>query len=194
MKKTNWVLISVVVCCASASAAQQEKLIRQTYAKLEGYNAAAQVLQNEFTRRPFKAEANLRFELGGFRSGDIKEILNKPYASLMTLPTGDADYSRRWSLIKRRFTTAAVKAGLPVPRHRNGEYVLWQRRYWEHTIRNDRDFEQHVDYIHFNPVKHGHVSRTCDWPHSSFRRYVARGLVPLDWGGDVRDMTGAFGE
>ena len=89
MKKMHLVMICIVVCCASASAAQPEQLIRQTYAKLEAYNAAAQVLHNEFTRRAFKSDANLRFELGGFRSGDIKEILNKPYAALITLPTGD---------------------------------------------------------------------------------------------------------
>jgi len=89
MKKINWVLICVAICCASSSAAQQEKLIKETYAKLEAYNAAAQVLQNEFTRKPFRAEANLRFEVGAFRSGDVKEILNQPYAGLITLPTGD---------------------------------------------------------------------------------------------------------
>jgi hypothetical protein len=89
MKKINWVLICVAICCAHASAANQEKLIRDTYARLEGYNAAAQVLQNEFTRKRFKTEANLRFELADFRSGDVKEILARPYAALITLPTGD---------------------------------------------------------------------------------------------------------
>ena len=74
------------------------------------------------------------------------------------------------------------------------EKGAWQRRYWEHAIRNDKDLARHVDYIHFNPVKHGYVSRTCDWPHSSFHNYVARGLLPEDWGGDVRDVTGNFGE
>ncbi|HET8783251.1 MAG TPA: hypothetical protein VFM63_12585, partial [Pyrinomonadaceae bacterium] len=89
MKRINWVLICVAICCAHASAANQEKLIRETYAKLEAFNAAAQVLQNEFTRKPFKAEANLRFELGDFKSGDVKEILAQRYAGLITLPTGD---------------------------------------------------------------------------------------------------------
>ena len=80
---------------------------------------------------------------------------------IMTLPDGDSDFANRWSLIKRRFTTAVLKAGTPVPRHRNGEYALWQRRFWEHTIRDDRDCERHVDYIHFNPVKHGLWLREC---------------------------------
>jgi putative transposase len=74
------------------------------------------------------------------------------------------------------------------------EKGIWQRRYWEHVIRDDNDLARHVDYIHFNPVKHGYVSRVADWPHSTFRRFVARGVLPPDWGGDIRDMPGAFGE
>jgi hypothetical protein len=89
MKRINWILILVALCCAHASAAQPEKLIRETYAKLEAYNAAAQVLDNEFTKKPFRADASLGFELGAFRSGSVAEILNKPYTGLITLPTGD---------------------------------------------------------------------------------------------------------
>ena len=113
---------------------------------------------------------------------------------VMTLPADDADFSNRLSLIKRRFTTAAARAGVPIPRHPNGEHALWQRRFWEHTIRDDRDFERHVDYIHFNPVKHGYVTRVADWPHSSFHRYVERGVLAEDWGGDLCDIKGSFGE
>ena len=102
---------------------------------------------------------------------------------VMTLPDGDADYSGRFSLIKRRFTDAIAKAGIQVPRHQNGETALWQRRFWEHTIRGERDFERHLDYVHFNPVKHGLVTRVSDWPYSSFHRYVRHGLLPKDWGG-----------
>lgn len=89
MKRINWMFICLVLCCAHVSATQQERLIRETYAKLETYSAAAQVMQNEFARAPFRAEASLRFELADFRSGDIKEIVNRPYAALITLPTGD---------------------------------------------------------------------------------------------------------
>jgi putative transposase len=113
---------------------------------------------------------------------------------IMTLPGGDADYSNRWRLIKRRFTDAVVKADAPIVRHPNGEYALWQRRFWEHTIRDDGDFERHVDYIHFNPVKHGLVARVCDWPHSSFHRYVRRGLLSEDWAGDAGMTHLDFGE
>jgi putative transposase len=113
---------------------------------------------------------------------------------VMTLPEGDADYPTRWQLIKRRFTDAVAKAGATIPLHSNGEYALWQRRFWEHTIRDDRNFERHVDYIHINPVKHGLVARVRDWPHSSFHRYVRNGLLPEDWAGDVRLDRTDFGE
>jgi putative transposase len=112
-----------------------------------------------------------------------------------TLPSGDADFSSRLSLIKRRFTTGVAKMGVIIQRHSNGEHALWQRRFWEHTIRDDKDFERHVDYIHFNPVKHGIVSRVRDWPHSSFHRYVRGGLLPEDWAGDLSvERQSSFGE
>lgn len=113
---------------------------------------------------------------------------------IVTLPAGDADFSTRIRMIKRGFTDAVVKTGIAIPRHPNGEYALWQRRFWEHTIRDDADFERHVDYIHFNPVKHGLVGKVRDWPHSSFHRYVRRGLLPEDWAGDTRDIQMDFGE
>jgi putative transposase len=115
--------------------------------------------------------------------------------AVWSLPPRDPDFSLRWSLIKSGFSR-----GLPGDMRRSSSKIarrergIWQRRYWEHAIRDDADLERHVDYIHFNPVKHGHVSQVCDWPHSSFHRYVARGLLAPDWGGRVRETTGAFGE
>jgi putative transposase len=111
-----------------------------------------------------------------------------------TLPEYDSDYTNRWRLMKRRFTHAVVAAGVSITRQQNGELTLWQRWFWEHTIRDDRDYERHVDYIHFNPVKHGLVKCVCDWPHSSFHRYVRHGLLPLDWAGDFGEQDGTFGE
>ncbi|MBV9426668.1 MAG: transposase [Bradyrhizobiaceae bacterium] len=115
--------------------------------------------------------------------------------AIWALPPDDADFSRRWSLIKHDFS-----CGLPgnpnrsPSKHAKREKGIWQRRYWEHAIRDDTDLARHVDYIHYNPVKHL-VSRTCDWPYSSFHRYVARDLLPADWGGDARHPTGgSFGE
>ena len=113
---------------------------------------------------------------------------------MMTLPPDDANFSTRLSLIKRRFTAGVLQSGLSVGRHSNGELALWQRRFWEHTIRDDKDFERHADYIHYNPVRHGLVAAVRDWPYSSFHRYVRLGLLPGDWGGHVRDGRVEFGE
>ena len=75
-----------------------------------------------------------------------------------------------------------------------GERRIWQRRYWEHTLRGEDDFVRHLDYIHFNPVKHGYVTRVGDWPYSSFHRYVRNAVLPADWGGDLAEIEGRFGE
>jgi REP-associated tyrosine transposase len=122
-------------------------------------------------------------------------ILPDHLHAVWSLPAGDTDFALRWSLIKSGFSPGLADTGL---RSRSNiatrEKGLWQRRYWEHAIRDDADLERHVDYIHFNPVKHGYVSCVCDWPHSSSHRYVARGLLPADWGGDMREITGHFAE
>lgn len=114
---------------------------------------------------------------------------------LWRLPPGDRDYSHRISSIKRRFTRAylacggregAVPAGQARKRHRG----VWQRRFWEHTIRDAKDLHTHLDYIHLNPVHHGLVRRAADWPWSSFARYVAMGWYEPDWLGRV-DLPGS---
>jgi putative transposase len=115
--------------------------------------------------------------------------------AIWSLPLDDADFATRWNLIKSGFSR-----GLPaVPRSSSKiakrEKGIWQRRYWEHAIWDDSDLARHIDYIHFNPVKHGLVLRVADWRHSSFHRYVKCGDMPADWGGDIRDMPGAtFGD
>jgi len=121
-------------------------------------------------------------------------ILPEHLHAIWTLPLGDSDFSARWKRIKAYFTHSLVAAGVPVRRHSSGEYALWQRRFWEHTIRNETDFERHVDYVHFNPVKHRLVSRVCDWRYSSFHLYARRGLLPADWAGAVDDTIMHFGE
>jgi putative transposase len=125
---------------------------------------------------------------------DAIVILPDHLHAIWTLPQGDADFSGRWKRIKAHFTHGLVAAGVPVARRRNGDYALWQRRFWEHTIRNATDFERHVAYVHFNPVKHGMASRVQDWPHSSFHRYVKRDLLPADWAGHVDERKTDFGE
>ena len=115
--------------------------------------------------------------------------------ALWRLPDGDADYATRWSLFKSGFSR-----GLPAAKTRSVSKIakrekgIWQRRYWEHAIRDDVDFEQHVNYIHYNPVKHGLVVRVADWPFSSFHRYVAQGILSGDWAGDATELSGRFGE
>ncbi|MGD8710422.1 MAG: transposase, partial [Ectothiorhodospiraceae bacterium] len=100
-----------------------------------------------------------------------------------TLPTQDSDFSTRWRLVKYRFSLD-WKARSNVARSAlsKREKGIWQRRFWEHAIRDEEDLRRHVDYIHYNPVKHGFVSRPGDWAWSSFSRYVDRGVYAPDWG------------
>ena len=112
---------------------------------------------------------------------------------LWTLPEGDSDFPGRWWTIKTTFTKSlpAGEQRSPVMQDR-GERGIWQRRYWEHTIRDDRDYAVHMDYTHFNPVKHGLVEYAADWPYSSFHRCVAGGIYPAEWrgSGDEPDEAG----
>jgi putative transposase len=107
-----------------------------------------------------------------------------------TLPAGDTDYSGRWKAIKVAFAKAHPRTEtISATRARKGERGIWQRRFWEHTIRNEQDYATHVDYVHVNPLKHGLVEQVKTWPYSSFHRFVAAGIYPLDWSGNVVDMA-----
>jgi putative transposase len=115
---------------------------------------------------------------------DINAIVILPdhLHALWTLPEGDSDYSTRWALIKAGFSRGLDREErIRQSRRRKGERGIWQRRFWEHTLRNERDFERHVDYIHYNPVKHGWVNRVSDWPYSSFHRFAGMGVYSFDW-------------
>jgi putative transposase len=113
------------------------------------------------------------------------------------LPLGDNKFSLRWSLIKQQVTrdcaTWFPQQYLSSSREKRGEGSLWQRRFWEHLIRDEADFARHVDYIHYNPVKHGYAANAGDWPYSTFHRYAKQGMYPADWGG-VANESGSFGE
>lgn len=103
--------------------------------------------------------------------------------AIWTLPSGDADFASRWMLIKAGFSRhIAHGERRNASRLAKGERGIWQRRYWEHLIRDNSDYERHVDYVHYNPVKHGFAIRAADWPYSSIHRYIAAGLVECDWG------------
>lgn len=113
---------------------------------------------------------------------DAIVILPDHLHCIWTLPEGDADFSSRWHAIKSGFARRTPHdESLSARRRQKGERGIWHRRFWEHAIRDDRDGSNHVDYIHFNPVKHGHVTRVRDWPHSSFHRFVRDGRYPIDW-------------
>ena len=109
---------------------------------------------------------------------------------IWTLPPGDSDFSKRWKAIKTHFSKhIPLTEWRSTVRIKRDERGIWQRRFWEHAIRNDEDYAAHIDYIHFNPVKHGWVGRVVDWPYSTFHRFVDNGVVALDWaGGSKMDM------
>jgi putative transposase len=116
--------------------------------------------------------------------------------AIWTLPRNDPDYATRWMLIKTGFSRRIAKGEQRSPsRTRKGERGIWQRRYWEHLIRDEDDYQRHMDYLHYNPVKHGYVSLAADWPNSSLHRYIKAGFMTRDWGGESAQNEGAgYGE
>lgn len=118
---------------------------------------------------------------------DAFVLLPDHFHCIWTLPSGDADYSNRMRLIKVYMTKNCgkqlnISASISTSRQKRGESNLWQRRFWEHYIRDESDFERHCDYIHYNPVKHGLCSAPKDWKYSSFHRFVRNGVYSSDWG------------
>lgn len=102
---------------------------------------------------------------------------------LWRLPDGDHDFSTRWKILKREFSVRVNQADDARVKRRPGERGIWQRRFWEHAIRDEEDYNAHVDYIHFNPVKHGHVSNPDDWPFSTWRKWkdeYGKPLAPVE--------------
>ncbi|QDT31910.1 REP-associated tyrosine transposase [Thalassoglobus polymorphus] len=107
--------------------------------------------------------------------------------AIWTLPPGDDDYSKRWGWIKKEFTKVYLANGgqeqfTSVSKKRNRRRGVWQRKFWEHTIEDENDYEAHFDYIHWNPVKHGYVKCPSHWSHSSFHKWGAKGVYPKNWG------------
>jgi putative transposase len=106
---------------------------------------------------------------------------------VIQLPDGDSDFTLRWRLIKAGFSKSLTgNECRSMTRQRRGERGIWQRRFWEHQIRDEADFIAHMDYVHINPVKHGYVNRVSDWRYSTFHRLVGRGVYPAAWGGSTR--------
>jgi putative transposase len=148
-------------------------------------------------RRPLFVEpANVQLLRTAFRKTlqqhpfriDAMVVLPDHLHAIWTLPAGDDGFPHRWRLIKSHFSRCLQ---LPATRHpiRDHERNLWQRCFWEHRLRDDDDFRRHVDYIHYNPVKHGLTQTPAEWPYSSFRRAVSRGDYPADWGKHEPDIV-----
>ncbi len=150
-----------------------ERSSRQLLEKIEHLRQTYRVVQQ---RRPFETVAVC--------------VLPDHIHAIWALPEGDGDFSTRWSLIKSGFSRSLEPKPRSASKVGKREKGIWQRRYWEHAIRDDADLERHIDYVHFNPIKHGYVTRVADWPHSSFHRYVEQGLLAPDWGGDMKRYPG----
>jgi putative transposase len=121
---------------------------------------------------------------------DAWVILPDHMHCIWTLPKNDSDYSGRWREIKKSFSKS-----LPKDEYRKesriirNERGIWQHRFWEHTLRDVLDFQRHMDYIHYNPVKHGLVETVKEWPHSTFHHLVKQDVYPLDWAGENKDLN-----
>ena len=123
-------------------------------------------------------------------------VLPEHLHMIWELPSGDSNYSLRWKKIKALFSKSIHKAGVELSKTKHNEYRLWQRRFWEHAIKDTLDLDNHVNYIHYNPIKHGLVEELHDWPHSSFHHYVKSGRICENWASSrLRDVDGTcFGE
>ncbi len=132
-------------------------------------------------------------------------LLPEHLHAIWSLPSGDTEYSARWGWIKKEFTKQWLALGgaeqpVSAGRERERQRGVWQRRFWEHTLESEDDFERHFDYIHYNPVKHGHVRCPRDWPWSSFHRWMRVGVYPADWACshreplNFRDIEDSVGE
>jgi putative transposase len=126
---------------------------------------------------------------------DAIVVLPDHLHAIWTLRPGDMDYALRWRLIKAFFSRAIdADEQISRSRKRKGERGIWQRRYWEHTVRDESDFQRHCDYIHINPVKHGYAQAAREWPHSSFHKFVKQGIYPAAWGRGIQLDGDDFGE
>ena len=115
--------------------------------------------------------------------------------TIWTLPISDNDFSTRWALIKAGFSRCIEHVeDIGPSRRAKGERGIWQRRFWEHQIRDEEDLGRHIDYVHFNPVKHGYTVRASEWLYSSIHRYIRLEDLPVDWAAPPSDSVKDVGE
>ena len=151
---------------------------RMLVEQIDRLRAAFVIVQK---KRPFKVEAIV--------------VLPDHLHCLWRLPPGDSDYGVRWGLIKSAFSrgmTAVERRS--ASRQTRGERGIWQRRFWEHLVRDEEDFAHHADYIHYNPVKHGWARAPSEWKYSSFGRFVKEGIYSRNWGESAQLRGASFGE
>lgn len=153
-------------------------------------------------RRPLLASADavdvLRAAFRSVRQSrpfemDAMVVMPDHLHCIWTMPPDDSDFATRWRLIKTWFTKNSPQSRRVTPdpaRSAKAEQAVWQHRYWEHLLRDDHDYARHVDYIHYNPVKHGLASSASAWPYSSFSRHVATGIYPANWGQSSMNFEG----
>jgi len=143
------------------------------------------ILTTELGRRCLRQAFRVVREARSFEVFGIVLLPDHLHA-VLSLPPGDDAYSVRLRRLKEEFTKGYLAAGgregvTSAERIARGERGVWQRRFWEHVIRDEDDFERHLDYVHFNPVKHGHARCPREWPFSSFHRWVRRGVYEANW-------------
>ena len=132
-------------------------------------NILRQVINQVKKRHPFKLDAMV--------------VLPDHLHAVITMPENDNNYPMRWRLIKAGFSRQIPgQERISESRKRKGERGIWQRRYWEHLIRSDIDYEKHIDYIHYNPVKHKYVSQATQWPFSTIHKYIEKRVLNSNWG------------
>ena len=146
----------------------------------EHINLLKNAMQKTKTELPFKTQAIV--------------VLPDHIHAIWQLPENETNYSSRWRRIKSEFTHQILRTGVKLTKDKRGEYDLWQRRFWEHTIRDEGDLENHINYIHYNPVKHRLVKNVWEWEFSSFHAYIKKGMLPSNWGASERQVNGNFGE
>lgn len=118
--------------------------------------------------------------------------------TIWRLPETDSNFGLRWARIKQLVTRTCLdhsqSTNVSESRTTRREGSIWQRRFWEHTIRDESDLRRHIDYIHYNPVKHGYAAKPADWPYSTFHRFVRNGVYPKDWASSDEGGITNFGE
>ena len=134
------------------------------------------ILSDEIALKRLKASFRYTLQKHPFKIKGLV-ILPDHLHCIWQLPENDHDFSIRWNMIKRYFSS-----GFNVESNHRREKKIWQRRFWEHAVRDENNLNQCLDYIHYNPVKHGYVASPCDWSQSTFHNHVQKGHYDIHWG------------